>query len=130
MNQPHALLVDDCNESRLLIRLILTPRGYVITEAEDAAEASDLLKTNHFDLIVLDIAMVGIDGFTIAEQIRKGLHGPFNMDTYIVGCSGLYLNKRNLSREATGMDLFFNKPLESVRKFADKIDTLLGRAAC
>ncbi|WP_269542120.1 response regulator [Cerasicoccus fimbriatus] len=126
--KPQVLVIDDCADARKLIHMILSPRGYVTWEAEDAVQAFELLKVERFDLVVIDIAMIGIDGFTIASEIRHGHVGPLNRDAFLVGCTALYLDKKNVSKDSTGMDLFFRKPL-GVREFANKIDALMGRVA-
>jgi len=128
MSHPRVLVVDDCAESRLLMRMILEPRDYQVLEADDAMEALSLISTNPYDVIVLDIALAHLDGFTIAEETRAGDWGELNQHTYIVGVTGLYLGKRDLSKAATGMDAFITKPI-LVRDFSEMIDAAVGRMA-
>ncbi len=68
---PRVLIVDDDEEARLLMRTMLERDGYEIEEAEDGHKALDMLKTNQdFKLIVLDLAMPGLDGRQVLDQIR------------------------------------------------------------
>jgi type II secretory ATPase GspE/PulE/Tfp pilus assembly ATPase PilB-like protein/ActR/RegA family two-component response regulator len=68
---PRILLVDDDEEARLLMRTLLERDGYEVEEAEDGHRALDLLKTDQdFKLIVLDLAMPGLDGRQVLDQIR------------------------------------------------------------
>jgi type II secretory ATPase GspE/PulE/Tfp pilus assembly ATPase PilB-like protein/ActR/RegA family two-component response regulator len=68
---PRILLVDDDEDARLMIRTLLEKEGYEIQEAEDGHKALDILKTDReFQLIVLDLAMPGMDGREVLQQIR------------------------------------------------------------
>ena len=59
--------------------------GYETTVAGDGMEAIALFSTNHFDLILLDILLPKIDGFTVCELIRKQSQVPVIMLTALNG---------------------------------------------
>lgn len=96
------LYVEDNPENRLLIRRILVAEGYELLEAENAEELMVLLEQHHPDLILVDLHLPGVDGFTIVRQLRqrKDLeHVPIvaltadvlrdtPMRCYQVGCDG------------------------------------------
>ncbi|PKN05995.1 MAG: hypothetical protein CVU72_06740 [Deltaproteobacteria bacterium HGW-Deltaproteobacteria-7] len=65
------LIVDDSEDIRVLLRRILATGGYDIAEAPGGEEA--LRRAGDFrpDLILLDIVMPGIDGFTVCEELRR-----------------------------------------------------------
>ena len=68
---PRILLVDDDEEARLLMRTLLERDGYEVEEMEDGHRALDFLKTDHdFKLIILDLAMPGLGGRQVLDQIR------------------------------------------------------------
>jgi type II secretory ATPase GspE/PulE/Tfp pilus assembly ATPase PilB-like protein/ActR/RegA family two-component response regulator len=68
---PRVLLVDDDEDARLLMRTMLEKDGFEIEEAEDGHKALDMLKVDQdFKLIVLDLAMPGLDGRQVLDQIR------------------------------------------------------------
>lgn len=68
---PRILLVDDDEDARLLMRSLLERDGYEVEEAEDGHKALDMLKASQdFQLIVLDLAMPGLDGRQVLDQIR------------------------------------------------------------
>ncbi|MDX1647876.1 MAG: ATPase, T2SS/T4P/T4SS family [Longimicrobiales bacterium] len=68
---PRILLVDDDEDARLLMRSLLERDGYEVKEAEDGHKALDMLKEDQdFQLIILDLAMPGLDGRQVLEQIR------------------------------------------------------------
>lgn len=65
------LIVDDEEKIRELIRKYAEFEGYKITEAGDGLEAVEICKTKEFDLIILDIMMPGLDGFSTCREILK-----------------------------------------------------------
>ncbi|MDU0457660.1 MAG: ATP-binding protein [Geobacteraceae bacterium] len=65
------LLVDDSQENRVLLRLLLLKLPLVLDEATNGQEALDLYEKNSYDLIFMDIQMPVMDGFTATRMIRK-----------------------------------------------------------
>lgn len=66
----HILIVEDEKPISNLIRLSLKKAGYDCTCAFDGAEAADILEGRRFDLILLDVMLPEIDGFSLMEYIR------------------------------------------------------------
>ena len=66
-----ALLVDDDRDSREFIAFLLEQYGAQVTEAESAHEALSTLGQAKFDLLISDIGMPDMDGYTLIRQIRK-----------------------------------------------------------
>ncbi len=65
------LLVEDDEALRFIVQDNLTEKGYDVEVARDGEIALELFKNNNFDLIVLDVMLPKIDGFQVAETIRK-----------------------------------------------------------
>lgn len=65
------LVVDDEPMARTLLRLMLVRAGFNVAEAEDGFDALAKVKKNRPDLILLDVMMPGIDGFTVCETLRQ-----------------------------------------------------------
>ena len=68
----HILVVEDERAMAELLRTSLTEEGYVVTVASDGRHALDYARSTPFDLIVLDLMLPGIDGFSVAKQLRQG----------------------------------------------------------
>jgi signal transduction histidine kinase len=66
------LLVDDNAANRELIRSMMTPLGVVLTTVDGGQAAIDLAQLQEFDLILMDLRMPGVDGWTAARAIRAG----------------------------------------------------------
>jgi len=70
-NAPLILVVDDDTIMRILAHTSLAREGYRVKEAENGAEALSLLTALKPDLILLDVMMPELDGFSTCEQIRR-----------------------------------------------------------
>ncbi|MEH2027388.1 hybrid sensor histidine kinase/response regulator [Nostoc sp.] len=71
LNGLQALLVDDDRDSREFIAFLLEQYGAQVTEAQSASEALSSLERAKFDLLISDIGMPDMDGYTLIRQIRK-----------------------------------------------------------
>jgi PAS domain S-box-containing protein len=71
LNGLQALLVDDDKDSREFIAFLLEQYGAKVTEAQSATEALSILGRTKFDLLISDIGMPDMDGYTLIRQIRK-----------------------------------------------------------
>ena len=81
----HILIVEDDLDIQDLLRNFLQEVGYEITIASDGMEAIALFSSAHFDLILLDIMLPKIDGFTVCELIHKQSQVPIIMLTALNG---------------------------------------------
>lgn len=73
------LIVDDEENIRKVIREYLEFEGILCFEASNGEEAISCCKESSYDLVVLDIMMPKIDGFTVAKEIRKKSNVPIIM---------------------------------------------------
>lgn len=64
------LIVEDEPAINRLIRINLEDEGYTCTCAFDGKKAAELIEENHYDLILLDIMLPGINGYELMEYIR------------------------------------------------------------
>jgi two-component system KDP operon response regulator KdpE len=69
--QDTVLIVDDERSIRVSLRTILTNLGFTIVEASRGEEALALVRTAHFDAVLLDINMPGIGGIEVCRTMRK-----------------------------------------------------------
>jgi CheY-like chemotaxis protein len=65
-----ALIVDDNWYNRDLVKLALNHVGYEVAEANDGFEALNMLERQTFDLLVLDLAMPGMNGASVLRTLR------------------------------------------------------------
>ena len=65
------LVVDDEEKVRVLIRKYAEFEGYEVEEAADGMTAIELCRQEKFDLMILDVMMPELDGFSACREIRK-----------------------------------------------------------
>ena len=76
---PRILVVDDEQRIREIIKKYAAFEGYDIMEAEDGMQAVEIAGKEDFDLIIMDIMMPGLDGFSACKEIRKAKEVPVIM---------------------------------------------------
>ena len=79
------LVVEDDFDIQELLQNFLQEAGYKVTVANDGVEAIAAFSDKHFDLILLDIMLPKIDGFSVCELIRKQSQVPIIMLTALSG---------------------------------------------
>ncbi len=65
------LIVDDETLIRNVIKEYSSSEGYHIFEASDGLEAIEMVKNNNIDLVVLDVMMPNLDGFSACKEIKR-----------------------------------------------------------
>ncbi len=66
------LVVEDDKNMRKLLKAVIGGGGYNVIEAQNGEEALETLEHNHVDLMVLDVMMPKMDGFTLTKTLREG----------------------------------------------------------
>ncbi|MBQ8440603.1 MAG: response regulator transcription factor [Clostridia bacterium] len=75
----HILVVDDESRIRSIIRKYAEFEGHQVTEAGDGMEAVLLCRKHQYDMIIMDIMMPELDGFSACREIRKVTNTPIIM---------------------------------------------------
>ena len=73
------LVVDDEPGIREIIKEYFEPEGFIVDQAADGVEALELFKKSRYSLVILDIMMPKIDGWTVCREIRKTSQVPVIM---------------------------------------------------
>lgn len=111
--QGKILLVDDQKFNRMIMEKIITKQApdYVFYEAENGDEAVRILKTVEIDLVILDLMMPVVDGFTVLEKLKSDPQ-ICDMPVFVyTSLSDILSIERTLKMGA--MDYFF-KPLSQL----------------
>jgi diguanylate cyclase (GGDEF)-like protein/PAS domain S-box-containing protein len=74
--QPSILIVDDDEILRMLLKQFLEGEEYRVTEATNGMEALARISTEAYDLVIMDIAMPGIDGLSVCEHLKFSQENP------------------------------------------------------
>lgn len=70
------LVVDDASTVRAYHGAILTEAGFVVREAANGYEALEMTLAEQFALVVVDVNMPVMDGYTFVEEVRRGALSP------------------------------------------------------
>lgn len=108
------LLVEDMPINRQIASIVLESWGVVVTMACDGAQALLLLKERHFDIILMDIQMPGMDGYETARLIRKDHR--FSL-LPIIAITAHVMPEEQLKIIAAGMEDFLPKPMDPEQVF-------------
>ncbi|WP_224771149.1 response regulator transcription factor [Metabacillus idriensis] len=76
MNTVTIMIIDDEEAMRALIKTFLISEGYSVIEASNGMDALERINIDAPDLIVADVMMPYMDGFTFAEELKKNHHIP------------------------------------------------------
>lgn len=119
------LVVDDNPTNLKLVSDVLEFEGYDILKAADAEEAQVVLGATLPDLILMDIALPGMDGLTLtrklkAEERTRGI--------CIVALTAFAMKGDDLKAFDAGCDGYITKPIDT-RKLTDQVAGFLARAS-
>ena len=121
---PAILLAEDDEQIREAITDFFLDKGeglLSLTTAADGAEALSLIRAQHFDLLLLDVMMPNVDGFTLCKQIRA------TSDVLILFLTARAREEDVLYGYSLGCDDYIIKPFSLAALFA-KVQTMLRRA--
>ena len=68
---PKILVVDDEQKIREIISKYAQFEGFAVEEAPDGLTAVEMFKDKDYDLIILDVMMPDLDGFSVCKELRK-----------------------------------------------------------
>jgi len=118
----HILVVDDEARIRSIIKKYAEFEGHTVTEAGDGMEAVRLCRKQSFDMIIMDIMMPELDGFSACREIRK------ISDTPIIMLSARGEEYDKINGFETGIDDYVVKPF-SPKELMLRIEAIMKRGA-
>jgi two-component system, cell cycle response regulator DivK len=101
------LVAEDEPDNRRIVVRVLTAEGYETLEAADGQAALALARREHPDLIVMDLAMPGMDGWEAARQLKAD---PETADIPIVALTAFALRGDEERAREAGCDDYLSKP--------------------
>ena len=116
----HILIVDDESRIRSIIKKYAEFEGHRVTEAADGMEAVHLCRSQEFDIVIMDIMMPELDGFSACREIRKQSAVPIIM----LSARGEEYDKINGFE--LGIDDYVVKPF-SPKELMLRIDAVMKR---
>ncbi len=116
------LVVDDDKNTRLLLKAVLQAENYTVFTAENGENALEVMDQEHIDLVVLDIMMPKMDGYTFTKTLRET-----NNNLPILMISAKQLPEDKHKGFLVGTDDYMTKPLDEEEMLL-RIKALLRRA--
>lgn len=108
-NKRTILIVDDFDDTRLLLRTWLEKKGYRVVEAENGNEAVAKAEGGGLDLIIMDVEMPELDGLSATRKIRALTN---SMTVPIVAVSAYGADQFRAEALAAGCDEYVSTPFE------------------
>ncbi|OGA44449.1 MAG: two-component system response regulator [Betaproteobacteria bacterium RIFCSPLOWO2_12_FULL_62_58] len=119
------LIVDDNPTNLKLASEVLACEGYVVESAEDAERAQEMLRHSVPDLILMDIALPGMDGLTLARLLKGD---PAYQHVRIVALTAFAMKGDDQKAREAGCDAYITKPIDT-RKLPVQVAEILQRSA-
>ncbi len=113
------LIVDDSSLSRRILRRILEPAGYQVSEAEDGLRAIEQYSLQRPDVVLLDLTMNGMHGLDVLCKLCE-----LDKQANVIIATADVQNSSRLMAEAGGARGFLSKPF-SERQVLDVVASVL-----
>lgn len=113
------LIAEDEEPIANLIRMNLRRAGYECVWAPDGEQAADLMEKEHFDLVLLDIMLPGIDGYELMDYART-------LELPVIFLTALGSTENKVKGLKMGADDYLPKPFEIVELLA-RVEAVLRR---
>lgn len=114
----HILLVEDSLANQAVIKAILKKKAHIIDIANNGKEAVDKAETKKYDIILMDISMPIMDGFSATKNIRS--HDGPNQKTTIIAMTANAFAEDKENCLLAGMSDFISKPID-VHHFLNRL---------
>jgi DNA-binding response OmpR family regulator len=119
----HILVVDDNQDMQRLLSLALTRAGYQVLTAGDGPQALEQFRNQRIDLVLLDVNLPGMDGYTLCIELRKRTMAPILF--LLATCAPL--GERVMGIEL-GADGYLTKPF-TLQELCARVYALLTRVS-
>ena len=106
MPEFHLLIVDDDDKIRSLLKSFLISKNFLVSTAENANEAKEMIEYIKFDLLIIDIMMPGMNGFDLTREIRNNSNVP------VIHLTAMDEKKDVIQGLEIGADDYIAKPFE------------------
>lgn len=116
-HHPKVLLVDDDESMRFVLSRALMDLGADVEVLDDGAGVPELIAARHFDLVVIDLYMTGMNGFEVLRRVRRPETGPLAggptaADVPVLVVSGEGDSASMANAKARGANDYLVKPVD------------------
>lgn len=121
-DQKTVLLVEDNEDNRIVYATMLEHYGYEVVETANGEDAVRIAKEQLPDLILMDISIPGIDGWTATERLREDER---TRDIPVVAVTAHALPEHRARAESLQCEGYLTKPCEP-RRLLEEVQRLIG----
>lgn len=107
------LIAEDDANNRLLLEQLLRRLGYDPQLRESGSEAAEVLATQDYDLVLMDIQLPGRSGLEIIRQLRAGYFGENRIKLFVVAVTAYALSEDRRKCLQAGADDYLPKPIDT-----------------
>lgn len=125
MKHKRILVIDDDPLVRRTLQVLLNQAGYTVDSAADGPQGLEKLPDGHFDLVMTDVRMPGMDGFAVLRAIREyceAAHRPPFTEVVLTGFNDIHALE---SAQSLGIKHFVLKPFDT-DELLDEVQRLLA----
>lgn len=105
------LLAEDNEINQLYMSSVLKRQGHEVSIAQNGVDVLDRLRSDHFDVVLMDLEMPEMDGITSTMAIRRGEAGEKNTNIPIIALTAHAFNDHRQQTFEAGMNAFLPKPI-------------------
>ncbi len=116
------LIIDDEKMLLKTLNMLLTQEGFVVRSASDGNAAISMFESEHFDLVITDIRMPGMDGLEVARHIKR-----LDKDVEVIILTGFCTSDNAEEAFKIGVFCFLTKPLEDLDELLIPVTRALER---
>ncbi len=127
------LAVDDLPENLILLRLLLSGTPIVLTTVGSGYAALELLHTRHYDVLLTDLRMAGMDGLTLVRTIRAEEREIDGLPLLIIAISANAFPEDRRSALEAGCDSYLPRPFDTaslLREMSVSVMNINENGAC
>jgi DNA-binding response OmpR family regulator len=118
------LLVDDETDITTLFKIALEDAGFIVHAYNDPLIALSEFKPGYYDLIIVDIKMPSMDGFTLYYELKKEDNKA--KICFLTASEMYYEEYGKVNHRSLGKDLFIRKPI-TIEELIERITSLISK---
>ena len=121
--KPAILCIEDNSDNMMLVRRLLQVRGYTLLEATNGLDGLSIAETQDVDLILLDINLPDIDGYEVADRLRRSAKHALASIPIIALTANAMKGDINKCLNA-GCDFYISKPID-IQELWDAVEAFV-----
>jgi two-component system cell cycle response regulator DivK len=125
VSAPVVLIVEDNPRNLKLVRDVLAYAGYATLEASSAEDGLGLARSDHPDLVLMDVQLPGMDGIEALARLRAE---PGTADIPVMAVTAFAMEEDRRRLRSAGFDAYLEKPID-VRALPAQVAAVLGGGA-